>query len=292
MNWIAKLTLIISAAIAVIMGILFFIKTIVSPPQQIQFSNQHLISLQQNVAKMKGDLGIRTADSILSATLYAAQLYQQEGFVDTISSGHIRQQIVSHYVPCFAANYRNYFSNSEWNNRQNNELRQKAKYLIGLNIQSDGKPLLTDSLRQLVDSVNIILGQYDDAEKLCRNSYFINIIESERVIKLAKKYASMNPLCNCSTLVKQLNAVNEKLESSHYKELKNMVDELDLYTYYSKDYYQNTLAPKVYAAIKEYKENAQRIYGICEPTQSLENQAKEKYNKASDYFESDDYEEE
>ena len=274
------------------MGILIFIKTIVSPPQQIEFRNQHLASLQEDVSCMRGDIGFATADSLLNTTLHTIQLYQNEGFFDSIHSDQVRQQIVTNFVPFFVANYKDFFSNSEWSKGQKTKLKQKAGLLMALKKQTDGKPILNDSLRKMVDSVNIILKQYDDADKLFKNAYFINIIESERTISLAKDYATTVPLCNCSALVRQLKAINVKLESLHYKELKNMVDELDMYSYYSKDYYQNTLAPNVYAAIKEYKENALRVYGICNTTQQLENQAKEKYNNASDYYESDDYEEE
>lgn len=284
MNWIAKLTLIIATAIIVVVGILFYYKTKVSPPLQIKFTNQHFASLRSDVDMMKGAVDINIADSILNSTLSAIGIFQKEGFVDTAQSEQIIQQIASKYVPLFVAGYKKYFSNSEWSNRHNNEIRQKATMLLELKNQTDGKPILNNSLRQQVDSAIIILRQYDAAADLCRNASFINILESERTINQANQYATSFPLCNCSALVTQLKDINKKLENSHFHELEKMIKDLDMYPYYSKEFFQNDLVPSVNEALKEYKENALRLYGTNRPTLALEYRAKEIRNKASEYY--------
>ena len=253
MNWIAKLILIIVTAITAVVGILFFYKTIVSPPQQIAFSNQHIVSLQNDVDMMKGDINIETADSIMDTTLSAIWIFQKEGFIDTVRSDQVKQHVATSYIPYFVADYKRYFSGSDWSKRHNNQIRQKALMLLGLKKQKDGKPILNDSLKQQVDSANIILGQYDEAWDLCQHASFINLLESERTIDQANHYAESVPLCNCSTLVNQLKNIDKKLELSHFNKLINMVEELDMYPYYTPEYFQSTLVPNVNDALKEYK---------------------------------------
>lgn len=284
MNWIAKLTIIISTAIIAVVGILFYFRTKVSPPLQIKFTNQHFASLQSDVEMMKRGLDINTADSIFKTTFSAIGIFQKESFIDTIKSEQITQQMASRYVPLFVADYKNYFSKSEWSNRHNNEIRQKATMLLELKKQTDGEPILTNSLKQQVDSAITILQQYDEATDLYRNACYINILESERTINQANQYATSFPLCNCSSLVAQLKDINKKLENSHFHELEKMVKDLEMYPYYSQEFFQDNLVPNVNEALKEYKENALRIYGTNRSTLSLEYRVKEICNKASDYY--------
>lgn len=284
MNWIAKLTLIIATAIIAVWGILFYYKTKVSPPLLIKFTNQHFASLRYDVDMMKGDINIETADSIMDNTLSAIWIFQKEGFIDTVKSDQVMQQMATRYIPYFVADYKRYFSGSDWSKQHNNTIRQKAMMLLGLKKQKDGNPILNDSLKQQVDSANIILSQYDDALDLCQHASFINILESERTINQANQYATSFPLCNCSALVTQLKDINKKLEDSHFHELEKMVKDLDMYPYYSQEYFQNDLVPNVNEALKEYKENALRLYGTNRPTLELEYRAKDICNKASEYY--------
>ena len=46
----------------------------------------------------------------------------------------------------------------------------------------------------------------------------------------------------------------------------------------------NNQVPKVTAAIKEYKDGAQRVYGTSHSMQQLEKDAANAYNNAEDYY--------
>lgn len=285
LNW-KKLFFISLAAIMAVTGVLYFRKTVVSPPQELEFGNQHLISLQQDASRIKNGLELTTADSLFETTLNAARLFQKEGFIGMDDADQIVKRAAEGYVPYFVETYKQAFARSEWSNGQNSKLRQKARLLMELRMQSDGSTMLGQKLREQVDSANIILDLYDNAWKLCERTRFVSLDESERIIKQAREYASTSPICNCAALTKQLYSMREALENSHYKKVCSLVDELESYRFFLKDYYMNTLVPRVYDAIKEYKENAQRVYGTSRSVQVLETRAKDRYNLANDYYDS------
>lgn len=279
MNW--KKILSIITAIAVAVGIVFYFKkSVVSPPQKLKFANEHLNSLQNEASRMRPGLDMGTADSLLYSSLHAARLFQQEGFVSTSEADLIVSQMAQGYVPYFVQTYKRTFENSEWSTRQLSEVRQKAKLLLGLTMETDGKSALSEQQRQQVDSANLILDQYDRAWKLCSQTRFENIEQTEKIIQQARQYAETSPLSNCKTLVKRLYGMREVLETAHLKKLRELVDNQENFRYFPRDYYMKNITERTNNAIKEYKKNAERLYGRVKSTRQLEKDAAEYYNQA------------
>jgi len=283
MNWI-KLGIIIAVIFVFTASVLVFWKTRVSPPQELEFANQHLISLQQDVDRLSGNIGIAKADSLLFTTIDAAFLFAQEKLVSIEDANRIIKLTAEKYVPFYADEYKTFFAGNDWNESQIKELRFKSKFLLDLKSFGNKEFVLADKLKQKVDSANIILDKYDNARHLCKSTSYTSLKESERIIKEAKSFCNMKPLCNCTALVKQLSGLREKLEYSHYRKIANMVRELNDYYSFSKDEFMNKRVPKVTSAIKEYKDGAQRVYGTSHSVQQLEKDAANAYNNAEDYY--------
>lgn len=286
MNWKKLIVLFALLAVAVWV-VLYYMKSVVSPPQQLKFSNQHQASLHRDAARMAAQgLEEATADSLFSSTLHAASLFQAEGFIAPEEADEIVRLLAQGYVPYFVQTYRKTFANSVWSQRQLSFLRQRAKTLAGLKTQDDNTPMLSHELLQQVDSANLVLDKYDMAWKLCGNSRFETLPRAEATIKQCRELASTSPLSNCKALVDRLYSMREVLGKAHFNNVKSQVDKLDAYRYYDREFYMNTLVKRVYDAIKEYKQHADRVYGSSYSTQQLENRARDCYNMANDYYNS------
>lgn len=283
MNWKKILSIIV--AIAVVVGTVFYFKkTVVTPPQQLKYANEHLTSLQRETSLLKLRLDTYKADSLLYCSLHAARLFEQEGFVSTQEADQIVSQTVQAYVPYFVQTYRQIFESSEWSRSQLNELRQKANFLMEQKKKIDGQPVLSKDNQDKVDSVILVLKLYDMAWKLCTNTKFESLKQSEKIIKQSRQYANTYPLSNCMPLSKRLFGLREELEKAHFAKLKSLVDGLNSYRNYQRDYYMNTLVKRTLDGIKEYKDNANRVYGIIHSTKALETKAGDYYNLATDYY--------
>lgn len=283
MNWV-KLGIIIAVIFVAVASVLVFWKTRVSPPQEIEFTNQHIVSLQQDADQLSGNIDTVKADSLFFTTRDAAVLFAQEKLVSIEESNRIIKLIAERYVPFYVKEYKILFDGNDWNSASIKDIREKAKILLSLKSFDGKESVLTDRLKQEIDSANIILDMYDDAWELSKSSSYTSLKESERIIGQAKSYSNMKPLSNCTALIKQLSSLREKLEYSHYRKIANMVKELNNYRNYSKNDFMNRQVPKVTTAIKEYKEGAQRVYGNSHSVQQLEKDAANAYNNAEDYF--------
>ena len=283
MNWI-KLGVIIAVIFVFVASVLVFLKTRVSPPQELEFANQHLLSLQQDTDRLSGNIGIAKADSLLFTTIDAAVLFAQEKLVSIEDANRIIKLTAEKYVPFYADEYKTFFAGNDWNESHIKELRFKSKFLLNLKSFGNKEFVLADNLKQKVDSANIILDKYDKARHLCKSTSYTSLKESERIIKEAMSFCNMKPLSNCTALVKQLSGLREKLEYSHYRKISNMVRKLNDYRSFSKDDFMNNQVPKVTAAIKEYKDGALRVYGTSHCMQQLEKDAANAYNNAEDYY--------
>ena len=283
MNWI-KLVIIIAVIFVAVASVLVFWKTRLSPPQEIEFTNQHIVSLQQDADQLSGDIDTFKADSLFFTTRDAAVLFAHEKLVNIEEANRIIKLIAERYVPFYVKEYKVLFNGSDWNSASIKDIREKAKILLSMKSFDNKESVLTDKLKQEIDSANIILDKYDDAWELSKSSSYTSLKESERIIGQAKSYFNMKPLSNCTALVKRLSGLREKLEYSHYRKIVNMVKELDNYRYYSENDFMNIQVPKVTAAIKEYKEGAKRVYGNSHSVQQLEKDAANAYNNAEDYY--------
>ena len=131
MNWI-KLGVIIAVIFVFVASVLVFLKTRVSPPQELEFANQHLLSLQQDTDRLSGNIGIAKADSLLFTTIDAAVLFAQEKLVSIEDANRIIKLTAEKYVPFYADEYKTFFAGNDWNESHIKELRFKSKFLLNL----------------------------------------------------------------------------------------------------------------------------------------------------------------
>ena len=66
MNKASKIAFLLVAMLMAIGAIVFYVKTIVSPPDELSFSNQYSKELKEDIGKVKGNITAQQLDSLYS----------------------------------------------------------------------------------------------------------------------------------------------------------------------------------------------------------------------------------
>lgn len=79
------------------------------------------------------------------------------------------------------------------------------------------------------------------------------------------------------------------IAQSHYAYISAQVEKLSEYRFYGQQYYENTLVPQVDAAVTEYDNKANTLYGSKKDVNVLWNRARGYYNEASNYYNNNNF---
>ncbi len=284
MNNSVKILLLVVAVIIAIGGVLLFMKTIVSPPQDLEFKNQYELALNQKIE------GFKKVDSDNLEREFAtltdlAHRFKEESSIDDKFFDQEYTEIIGVYSPKFAQYCFGQFQKSVWDESEHKWMEDRIAQLRKLTIE-DGSRKIMDNYAESDGRFSIILktiGKYREAKSLSNRISYSGLGEARSRISKANQYKQDDYLKNNAALMKALNSLPSRLEASHYAALRAKVNTLANYYSYSTDSY-DVLSDNVVAALKEYKQNAQSVYGESRSLSDLEADASRYYNAAVEYY--------
>jgi hypothetical protein len=236
-NSIVK-SLILAFAIAVAVGgVLFFIQTVVSPPDSIKQVEVHATDLQQFSASYNpGAMNLSEAEKMLDAIIDRATIYK----IDSLIGQKVYDEAVGTSATRFAKTFVDWsfskFRQSVWKSSDHNKMKKLINKLRGI-IDQKSKYALPDSIK----TIESVIKNYNSAWTAAKDTKFVRYEDVEKKCDAADKYLEKDYLKNCKSLVNAINSVRKKLEISRYHQLKAQVDKLQyLDSFKSKDDYDNS----------------------------------------------------
>ena len=284
MNKSVKILLLVIAVIIAIGGVLLFMKTIVSPPQDLEFKNQYEIALKQKIDSFK-KVGSDNLEREFATLTDLAHRFKAESNIDEKLFDKEYTEIIGVYSPKFAQYCFGQFQKSVWDDAEHKWMEDRIAQLRKLTVE-DGARKIMDNYAESDGRFSIILktiGKYREAKALSNRTVYSGLGEARSRISKANQYKQDDYLKNNAALMKALNSLPGRLEASHYATLRAKVNTLANYYSYSADSY-DALSDNVVAALKEYKQNAQSVYGESRSLSDLEADASRYYNAAVEYY--------
>lgn len=284
MNKSVKILLLVVAVIIAIGGVLLFMKTIISPPQDLEFKNQYELALNQKIERFK-KVDSDNLEREFATLTDLAHRFKEESSIDDKFFDQEYTEIIGVYSPKFAQYCFGQFQKSVWDESEHKWMEDRIAQLRKLTIE-DGSRKIMDNYAESDGRFSIILktiGKYREAKSLSNRISYSGLGEARSRISKANQYKQDDYLKNNAALMKALNSLPSRLEASHYAALRAKVNTLANYYSYSADSY-DVLSDNVVAALKEYKQNAQSVYGEARSLSDLEADASRYYNAAVEYY--------
>ncbi|MBD5356065.1 MAG: hypothetical protein HDR88_03540 [Bacteroides sp.] len=285
MNKPIKILLLIAAVIIAISGVLLYMKTIVSPPRDLEFKNQFEEALNQKIECFK-KVDSDNLEREFTILTDLAHRFKAESNIDEKFFDKEYTEIIGIYSPKFTQYCLGQFQKSVWNESEHKWMEDRIAQLRKLTVE-DGSRKIMENFSEADSRLSIILktiSKYRGAKALSNRTGYSSLGEARSRISEANQYKQDEYLKNNTALMIALNGLPGRLESSHYASVRTKVNALANYYNYSQDSY-DALSDNVVAAIKEYKQNAQSVYGTSRSLSDLEADAARYYDAAIEYYE-------
>lgn len=279
MNKSIKIVLLAVAMLLAVGGVMAYYKTIVSPPGKLSFQNQYVNSDKNDISKVKSANSDLALDTVFAAITHELDFQLSNSLLTDQERNELLESFVVQYVPTYVAACNNKFSQSVWNENDLKKIETRLSELQSL-MTTDRKIVIQGEANTSLNNVHNVIVNYYGAKKAASASGYNGLQIAKQKIANAKRYATMEPINNCTVLVERLNSVSTRLEKAHYSYLVNQVEKLRYYYNYSKTDFDN-LALSISDKLEEYKKNARSTYGRASDISSLENRAGYYYSIAS-----------
>lgn len=254
-----KILLLVVFIAAAVFGVLFYAKTRVAPPSDIETADQYS-PVADSICKAFDSATDPTmaADTYASSVDMIRQLYRENAIAQSGADSYL-SRLANRYAHIISMQANKVFSGSVWPDASLTQLRN----LVATQKQAkltNGSSALNATGNNDLDGVLSVLNDYDAAWRAARNTRFKDVSTAKKQIDEAERYRNKSPLSNNTQLVQSLAQVREKVEKSHYSHLVALKNALrDYSTYWTwNDYDQKRMIP-FDRALKEY--DGTSIYG-------------------------------
>ena len=281
MNKSIKIILLCVGILFAVGGVMAYYKTIVSPPGKLDFSNQYVNAAKQDIAKLNFANTELAFDTTLVGITHELDFMLSNTFLSEQERNELMQLFATRYVPIYVSFCNSKFDKSVWDESELKRINARILELQSLQT-TDNKIIIQGEANDSLKAVYNVIVNYYDAKKAAAVGGYNGLEAAKNKIAVARRYAAMSPINNCTELVYRLNSVPSRLEQFHFSYLSKQVERLRNYYNYSPSEYDN-LAINIANKIDEYKNNARAVYGKVSNVSDLENRAGNYYSNASFY---------
>lgn len=253
---------ILALAIAITVGgVLFFIQTVVSPPENIKVENVHTQDIQKFAKSYNPNtMELNEAVSQFDAVVDRATIYKEDSFIEDKTYDNVVSSSAEKISAKFVSWSMSKFSQSVWNHNDHVVMMKLINKLRNVTVVQGSKKALDSKSLASLTKIESVIGEYGNAWKAAKQTSFINYDDAYSKRKKAETFARSEYLRNCTSLVNALNSVGEKLEKSCFYQLKRRVDNLqNLYSFGSKDAYDDE-SSHVYDMIQGFEKT--QVFGV------------------------------
>lgn len=278
-------SLILAIAIAVAVGgVLFFIQTVVSPPENIKTEDVHTTDIQKFSNSYNPDtLELKEAEKLFDVIADRATLYREDSLIDQKSCDNAISSSAEKFSAAFVKWSMSKFEQSIWSHSDHVVMTKIIYKLRNVTIAQGSKKALESTSLAVLTKIESIISEYGNAWNVAKQTSFNNYNDAYSKRKNAESLATKEYLKNCVRLVNALNSVGQKLELSCYYQLKRRVDNLqNLYSFGTKSAYDNE-SSKVYDLIQEFEKT--KVFGVSTSAhaQSLKN-SQDYYDRSAENY--------
>ena len=248
--------------------------------------NLHERSLVEDINELDLNGAREHNDSLYALLKDKLALYMTEEYLSIVQVDEYTKSFVHEYVMLFSEYCKTTFKQNVWYKEDHKYMGKRIADLKAIKL-SDGQtsPLTqghTSALRQVTNTIR----DYDEANKLLKQTAFKDVATANANISQARTYQQTDPLCNCLKLMQDLSAYPEKLGKSHYDKVwKEINSTLGNYRYMSQDEFEATY-DRVTAKIDAYKNNCSNYGRSTTTSQKLYDEARQINREARQFYES------
>lgn len=213
-----KILILLSASTLAVFGVMYFYKTIVSPPQKMEFTTKwHFECIKSKPDNLDAlHVGYHN-DSLYEAIEDMIRLCADEGYIDSVEQNVAMSMFVGKYAPLFIDWCYSRFQKSVWHEKEHTYMKDRIAQLEKMPAAMP----FTDSLQD----IKTIIRNYEKANKL--STAYNSVQKAKDTINAANNYKQMKYLQNCKALVDKLKEVPKKIEKNHYAYLENCLKDLE-----------------------------------------------------------------
>lgn len=281
---LAKSLILAFAIAAAVGGVLFFIQTVVNPPQDIKVADVYAADLQKLSTSYNPDsLGLTEAEKMFDVIVDRASIYKTDSFIDEKAYDNVVANSSEKFSATFVKWAMSKFSQSVWMHGDHVVMTKLINKLRSVTIAQGSKKALESNSLAALTKIESIIGEYGNAWKVAKQTSFSDYDDAYSKRKYAESLTTKEYLKNCASLVNALNSLGQKLESSCYYQLKRRVDTLqNLYSFATKSAYDNE-SSKVYDLIQEFEKT--KVFGVSTSAhaQSLKN-SQDYYDRSAENY--------
>lgn len=287
MNKTIKIFLLFVGVVVAVGMVFAYVKTKMSPPQYMFFSNQYIKNLKADIDLITEDQNSQRLDSLYLVITDQMDYLRREDYITQLERDKVMDEFVTPFLNVFKNNCDDQFERSGWWD-ENNLRRMKARVadLKTLTINNGTKKALEGEPVDNLDKISSTVDAYFDAKRQAgSDGRFHGVRDARTKIEKAKQFIDMHPLNNCTVLIDKLKQLPHNIESDHYKKLAAKVRGLNHFrtnkklTYYS--YKQKV--ERIRAEIKEYRDNTS-FYERHQRTDGWLKQCDERLEQADRHF--------
>lgn len=281
-------SLILALAIAIAVGgVLFFIQTVVSPPEDIKVEDTHTTNIKNYSDSYNPDsLGLIEAEKVFDAIVDRADIYKEDSFIEQKSYDEVISSSAEKFSDSFVQWSMSKFAQSSWNSNDHAVMRRIIKKLRNIKIDQESKKALGSHSLASLTKIEDILNEYGRAWNATKQTKFTpwNYDDARSKRTNAETFARKKYLSNCKKLVKALHSVGESLEKSCYYQLTQRVNQLHYHdSFSSKEAYDNE-SSLVYDLIQNFEETT--AFGVSTAAHAKVLQdLQDSYDRDAEYYE-------
>lgn len=256
-----KILLLIVAVALAVGGVLYYMKTVVSPPQRLDYDNQFVAELD-SIADCSGSMTFGQLDEAYNPTLDLINRFRADNVLEPESSDKPLTKFLTNYAKSLSAEAHKLFGNSYWDHDRvvwfDRRIDSVSKYNLSDNITHavNDKEVLKD-FAQLQN----IITKYYDARNIVRNVGYRGIAQSRNDIEKAQEYKQDIDLMPNRELVSGLENVRQSRARAHANYLTSRAYVLsNIYMFDSKSAYDNASSALLDEVI-QYEQQGPSLYG-------------------------------
>lgn len=256
-NVSTKISILVVSVIVVVGAVLFFVRTVVSPPTKTEVINQHQQILENGVNSLSSSKGMLYNDSLYDALIDKIFVFESNKLISEAQADHDKSRLINSYIPLFKSKCLKDFQTSRWGESLFPPIRKRIGELRSVKLANKTSVVQGSNASDLRE-IEQVMTNYNEAKPISRIRSFRGVLTARNNITNAAKYASMDYI-KVSNLKEGLSKVRSSIAESHYEYIVRKVHGLRSYRSITEIQF-NSLVDSVNAAIKEYNSN-KSMYG-------------------------------
>lgn len=280
-NVSSKILILAASFIGVVVAVLVFVKTVVSPPVDVEFVDEHQQKMIKALDSFTSSKKIAFNDSLYDACIDKIAVFADNGLISQEQTDYDKQKLINAYVPLFKSECFRQFSESGWSESCFRPMRKRIEALRSVKLSSKS-PVVQGTNASDLKSIEDVMSDYASAKSAANARTFHDVSSTRRSINTAAQYLETQYI-KISNLKSSLERVQPSLEESHYRHVSSEVNRLSGYRNMSQENFDK-LVSSVNATINEYDNNKSMYGRYARDISSLKSNAGNTISTARQYY--------